>query len=145
MKKSLFIILIFLSLCVIRCGDTNSPSGLEGVTVNMNDGSTIVVVNNVDKLIVGFWEATEFNANDGNGWMDISVIGYDFEIDFYADKSAEVYYLDEYYDATWSSSGNTVTLSIMGTNWTITSVTSTGFLLAIAEGTQRKDYRFEVW
>jgi len=84
MIKSLFIIIIFIAFCFINCGDDNSPSGLEGVNVNMNDGS-ITNVNNVDKLIVGLWECTELNLNDGSGWMDIDDIGYDFEIYFYAD------------------------------------------------------------
>ena len=142
MKKSLFIIIIFISFCFINCGDSNSPSALEGVNVNMNDGSTIDV-NNVDKLIVGSWECREFNANDGLGWIDIDETGSYFDIDFYADGSADVYYFDEFFISTWSSSGNTVTLSIMGVPSTITNINSSTFLLVMADGVQQIDFRFE--
>ncbi len=144
MKKSLCIIMISISICFINCGDGNSPSGLELVTdVNMNNGTTTVVVNNVDELILGIWACTEFNLNDGTGWIDIDEIGSSFEIYFQADGLVEVYYFGEYLTTDWSSSGNTVTLTILGGPTTITNVTGSTFYLVIDDGMDRVDFRFE--
>ena len=135
MKKSLFIIITFISFCFINCGNDNSPSGLEGVNINMNDDST---TSNVDKLIIGSWDCTELNFNDGTGWQDMSLYG-TFEIDFYSDGTAYGLFVYDSFMTTWSSSQNTVTLSIMGSPSTITNITSSTFLL-VMEGI---DFRFE--
>ena len=138
MKKSLFIIITFISFCFINCGNDNSPSGLEGVNINMNDDST---TSNVDKLIIGSWDCTELNFNDGTGWQDMSLYGI-FEIDFYSDGTAYGIYVYDSFMTTWSSSQNTVTLSIAGIPSTITNITSSTFLLVQVSGTSQIDFRF---
>ncbi len=145
MKRALFVIMISISICFINCGDDKSPSGLELVNVNMNNGTTIVVTNPVDKLIVGSWECSELNLNDGSGWYDVDDLGLIFIIDFYADHTADGYYIDESFSSNWSSAGNIVTLSILGISSTITNVTSSTFYLVLTEGGQQIDFRFEMY
>ncbi len=146
MKKLLFIVVSLIAFCGFNCGNADSPSGLEGVDVDMNNGSTNNGNNNnnnnVNKMIVGSWECIEYNMNDGSGWMDISSLGFDFEISFYTDGTAEGIYFDDDFSTTWTSSGNTVTMSLYGTPATITNITSTTFVMSIQESGQRIDFRF---
>ncbi len=74
--------------------------------------------------------------NDKSGWIDISSLGFDFEINFYADGV----YCNDDFSTTWTSSGNTVTMSLLGVPATITNITGTTFIMNLQDSGLRIDF-----